>query len=227
MSEEFVFNPSNITKELVKIVLKLNDKYEKQLKGILNRFKAQVKYRLYLKEEYKEYYSFLKSYKLDKKGLKELFLEFEKLYDKLLFNNFALAYAYTLGKDIDSCVLTKEDERILLLQKDIKKFKKEFGHYALNAYELSSKRFSEYSDKELVKLQKLVKNIKIKDKIKLEKYLEQKNKKIIPILIALRELAKYNVLFVVNEIREELLKCQKQNNLRNIFNLGYDEIIGL
>jgi len=79
MTEEFVSNPSKITKKLVKIVLKLNDKYENELKGVLSRFKAQVKYRLYLKERYKEYYSFLKNYKLKKKGLKELFLEFEKL----------------------------------------------------------------------------------------------------------------------------------------------------
>jgi len=54
----------------------------------------------------------------------------------------------------------------------------------------------------------------------LEEYLEHKNKKIIPILIALRELAKYNVLFIVKDIREELLIMVKKKKIKNIFDRG-------
>jgi len=225
---EFVTNPSEITKKLVEIVLKLSDKYESELKkNVFKKFINQVKLRLYLKQGYLEYYSFLKKYKLKDLDLKELFDEFEKLYDKLIFNNFALAYAFVLEKDVKSPILTKEDEKILFLKKlydkkiTKKQFDKEFGHYALNAYELSSKRFEEYSDEELMKIARLTKNIKI-NKIKLEDYTD---KKVIPVLIALRELAKYNILFIVKEIRYKLLRIAKKNNIKNVFDESYSKII--
>jgi hypothetical protein len=223
MTEEFVQNPSKITKHLVNIVLKLNKKHETSLKGILNRFKTHIAYNLYLRGGYKEYYFFLKNYKVKSRTLKQLFQEFENQYNKLLFNNFALVYAYTKEKQIENPILTKEDEKILLLKTNLKKLKSKFGHYALNAYELKEKRFSEYSDKELKKLSNLVKNLEIKNKIPLESYLKKKDKKPIPILIALRELAKYNILKIVAEIREQLLKTNKAN----IFNKSYKEIISL
>lgn len=49
--------------------------------------------------------------------------------------------------------------------------------------------------------------------------MSQKNrqKDAIPILIALRELAKYDALFIIQEIRKELLKIQEEKHIKNIF----------
>ena len=95
----------------------------------------------------------------------------------------------------------------------------------MNAYELSSKRFEEYSDEELIKLSELVKTLNIGKKENLDNYLNKKDKEIIPILIALRELAKYNILFVVKTIRYELLELAKDKKIDNIFNKKLKDVI--
>jgi len=127
-----------------------------------------------------------------------------------------------------------EDKKIVFLKKLYKKeitfkqFNCKFGHYALNAYELSSKRFEEYTEKELLSIAELVSNIEIKDKMELEEqiHLKKNNKeKKISILIALRELAKYNVLFIIRNLRYRLLEIEKEHNIKDIFSKSYDEII--
>ena len=247
--DSFATNPSKITEHLVNIVLKLNEKHESDFKekNPLKKFANELKINLYLKEGYKDFYEFLKSYKIpynisaEKNSIKKLallFEEFEYIYDRIMLNNFALAYAYAKNKDknkqITNPVLTIEDKKNLMLKKLAKKqitpkqFKEQFGHYALNAYELSSKRFEEYSDKELLKIAKLAENLEIKkEKVELEECLKQnqKQKEIIPILIALRELAKYDTLFIVREIRRELLKIQKEKRIKNIFSYSFGNIV--
>ena len=231
---EFVSNPSKITSHLVELVAKLNEKHESLLKtkNILKKFKSGFTLRMYMEDGYKEYCSFLINYELPKSlKLEEWFAEFEKLYDKLILNNFVLAYAYTLNNDVSNPVLTMEDKKVLALKKlyDEKltkqQFDKEFGHYALNAYELSSKRFEEYSEKELMAIAKLAAGLEIKEKTPLEEYMATNPKNKIPILIALRELAKYKVLLVVKEIRYALLDMAKKEKIENIFDKTYEELV--
>ncbi|MEE9525352.1 MAG: hypothetical protein V3V78_01975 [Candidatus Woesearchaeota archaeon] len=235
---EFVSNPSNMTKHLVDIVLKLNTKYEEKfkVKGLFKKFSTDFKRDMYLKESYHDFYLFLKNYKLPdfNKGvekIKLLFKEFEKIYDKIIFNNFVLAYAYVKNKELVNPILTMEDKRILFLKKlannkiTIDEFNQMFGHYGLNAYELSSKRFEEYSSKELLSIAKLVSKFNFKKKIEIENYIKSKPKDKIPILIALRELGKYNSLLIIKEIRYELLKIAKEKGIKDIFSRSYAEII--
>lgn len=240
-TEELVSNPSNITQHIVEIVVGANTKYEDLLnkKVSFRRFALNVKLNMYLKNDFHEFYQFLCDYKAPefntfnkKERLQKLFNEFKFLYEKLIFNNIALAYHYALNKQLSSSVMTKEDEKILCLKKyfhheiTIEQFKEKFGHYALNAYELSSKRFEEYTAEELRPIAKLVSNFKIKEKTSLEKYISSPFEDVTPILIALRELAKYKILFLVKSIRYELLGIAKDNNIDNIFDKHFSQIIG-
>jgi len=231
-ASEFISNPSNMSKELVRIVLMLNKEYEEEFSGKgLKRFKADLKLNMYLKQGYKDLYKFLSSYKIKSMGLRSLFKEFEKLYSKLLLNNFALTHLYLRNKEIQSNIKTKEDEKLLLLKKfynkeiSKKQFDKEFGHYAINAYELRSKRFEEYTEEELRKIAKLVSKFDIKEKSSLEQSIDKKD--ISSILISLRELAKYKVLFIIRDIRKELLRIQEKKNIKDIFDMSYRDLYNL
>lgn len=239
--EEFVSKPSEITKHLIKIVVRLNSKYESLLKAksIIKKFKIDFKIKMYLKAGYMDFYSFLKEYKVPNynlhgvRKLELLFEEFERLYDKLFFNNLALAHTYVTTKEMSNVIFTMEDKKVLFFKKlshneiTMEQFIKEFGHYALNAYELSSRRFEEYSYQELVSIAQLVSNFKIREKIPLEEYMNSNSKKEIAVLIALRELAKYNILFLIRDIRYELLQLARDNGIQNIFNKSYEEITEL
>ena len=84
--EEFVSKPSEITKHLVRIVLRLNSKYESLLKArsIIKKFRITFKIKMYLKAGYLDFYSFLKEYKVPDckscgvRKLELLFKEFER-----------------------------------------------------------------------------------------------------------------------------------------------------
>ena len=180
--EELVSNPSKITNHLIEIVLSLNTRHEAILKtnNFIKKFKFDFKIAIYLKDNYHKYYLFLKEYQApscDLAGLKKfnsLFDEFERLYDKLIFNNFALMRACAAKKEISNKIFTMEDEKIFLLKKlfynevTVAQFIKRFGHCALNPYELSSKRFEEYGYQELLSIAKFTANFKIRQKIGLE-----------------------------------------------------------
>ncbi len=227
-----------MTKHLIKIVLKLNDKYESLLKAksIIKKFKITFKIKMYLNSGYFGFYLFLKDYKIPNynsggvRKLELLFKEFEKIYDKIIFNNLVLAHAYVTSKEISSIIFTMEDKKVLFLQKlyhneiTMEQFIKNFGHCALNAYELSSRRFEEYSYEELVSIARIASNFEIKEKIPLEDYMSSDSKREIPILIALRELAKYKIIFLVRDIRYGLLQFAQANGIQDMCSKSFEEI---
>ena len=230
---EFVQNPSNLSKHLVKIVLKLDKKYQDELKkrSFIKKLVNDVKLEYYCKQGHIEFYNFLKTYTVPKtKSINKLFSEFEKVYDKLIFHNHALGYFYVRNKPVSNPVITKEDEKNILLKKlfekkiTVKEFNKLFGHYALNPYELSSKRFEKYTLKEIMKLAKLASNYETNKTFKLNDYIVSNKKKVFPILVSLREYAKYNILFIIKELRYLLLDIEKEKQISNIFDLSYKEL---
>lgn len=240
-TEEIVSNPSVITQHMLGIVSRLNEKHEKKFhtKNFFSIFVYGVKLRLYLKEGFGDFYGFLQNYTpppyletmTGTRKIKALFGEFEKVYDKLIFNNIALGFAHIQGEELENSVMTLEDEKIACFKKlasgaiSDEDFKDKFGHYALNAYELSSKRFEEYTSSELRELASLSSNIEIKEKPLLEDYISEKTDKKTPVLLALRELAKYKVLFIVRDIRYELLKLAELHNVGDIFGMTFEEIL--
>lgn len=242
-TEEIVTNPSVITQHLVGIVARLNEAQESRFntKNFFSLFAYGVKIRLYLKEGFRDFYEFLLGYTpppfpdtvRGAQKIRALFEEFEKVYDKLIFNNIALGFAHIHGEEPENSIMTLEDEKIAYFKKlasgavTDEEFKKKFGHYALNAYELSSKRFEEYTSSELLELAHLSSNMDIKEKPLLEDCISEKTEKKIPALLALRELAKYKVLFIVRDIRHELLKLAELHCIQNIFGMNLEEILAL
>jgi len=205
---EFLANPSEASKPLVNIVRKLNEQHQARLKtkNPFKKIKAAFTLSLYTKDSYKDFLTFLQEYTLPKYATEEeWYVEFEKVYDKLMLNNFALAYAFQQEKDVSNPILTKEDEKMNALRKFYNKemtrqeFNEQWGHYALNAYEIESKRFEEYTEHELMKIAKLATRVSVKKKISYEEYTEKRK---VPVLLYLRELAKYKILLIIKELRK-------------------------
>ena len=242
LTAELAIDPTRVSEHIVDLVLQLNNKYEATCtsKNVLKKIKFAFNIKMYLKNGYLDYYNYLKSSMppmLKSQNsiprLTLLFEEFEKIYLRLIFNNFALVHAYASNKVISHFIFTMEDKKIVFFKKlyhgQISRdtFNKKFGHYALNAYELSSQRFEEYSDSDLLKIARFVSNFVVNKKTGLKEYISNGVKQITPVLIALRELAKYNSLFIIRDIRYELLRIAQEKRIENIFDMPYDEIIKL
>ena len=237
---ELVINPTKLTQSIiVDDVLALYKKHENNflLKSFFARFRRDIVIKLYLKSDYMDYYNYLKNYTSLNRGdktLKDLKLEFNNFYNKLIFNNFALVYASLKEEgDIINPILTKEDEKNIALKKVYEAkisradFNKDFGHLALNAYELQEKRFFEYSDEMFKKIVHLAAKNKINKNITLDQYINKPNKEIIPILICLRELAKYHSLRIVANIRFEVLKLAEEKKIEDVFYFSLEELRGV
>lgn len=232
-TNEFISNPSKASESLVNNVVELNKKYEKLFtsKNIFIQLNREMKIVLYLKADYLKVIEQLSKYKVPatksknfRRNVKELLTEFEFIYDKLIYNNFILAKEYLKFKDFGVKVQTKEDERMNFLKKFAKKqiskkeFDNKFGHYGINAYELSEKRFNEYTEIELRKIASLSVNLKEIEKIHSQEFISSNEENRIPILIYIRELAKYKALLIVAEIRVKLIENAKENNIKDVFN---------
>lgn len=217
-TSEFIVNPSPASLTLVNIVKKHTWFYNSRFssKKLIVKFAREVKLRVYIEEDYKQYYLFLKNYRLpkysDKTAISALVHEFDQFYKKLMYNNIAIAYLHKKTKTIVSKVQTQEDIKNQMLQGlfnktvGLKKFHKHFGHYGLNAYELTSKRFHEYSKSELLKLARKISDLKIHKKMPLEAAMKSKKVDKISILIALRELAKNRCLLIIAALRAYIEK---------------------
>jgi hypothetical protein len=239
---EFIDSPSAISQHLVEIVVRLNEKYQNQFAStnFLQKIQTNFTADMYTKDGWKSFYLMLKDYQLppmdslsDKDKLKLLFKEFETLYDKLLLNNFVLAFLYTNKKvqDFQNPILTEEDRKIMLLQQlargkcTVATFKTEFGQYSLNPFELSAERFAEYPDEKLLKIASFTANMTLKEKITIEEYIAKKTVEVTPLLLALRELAKYKSLLIIAELRNTLLHMAKEKHIEDVFGMKYKEVV--
>jgi len=240
--EDFINKPSKISEHLVRIILKTKKKYDLLLKprNFVKRLVNIVKIRLWYLDKYLDIYNFLKTYKPYKiksnkyfENIKNLFFEFDKIYDLISLNNLLLTYAFIVEKNKSAFILDKEDKKLLCFKKlydnkiSEQEFKNKYGHYALNPFELSSRRFSEYSKNELINLAKYTKNFKIFKKIELKEYIQKKKKDLFPIYFAMREELKYYALLNVSNLRFELLKLSKEKKIDNIFQISYKNLIEL
>ena len=237
-TSEFIQNPTKLSYELVKIVLSIDKKHKTLLKprSIFNKFLNDFKIEFYTKQGYKDYLVDIKNYKLkvpetfsSLEKLNFLLNEFKKLYSKLMYNNLVLAYYYTRHITEKNVLVSKEDEKILALKKFYleeitrKEFNVEFGHYAINPYELSGKRFNEYTDSELKILGELAKEFSMDNKL-IYNPNKSYNKNKLSLLIYLREYSKYQVLFIVEQIRLQVLYLEKKLRVKSIFGCSYEQI---
>ena len=240
--EDFINNPTKISEHLVEIVLEIKKKYDLLLKSsnFISNFINTVKIRLWYLNKYLDIYNFLKTYKpyqmkKDKpfKNIKGLFDEFNIIYDVVSLNNLLLTYAFLVEKNKSTFIIDKEDKKLLCFKRfyndeiSEEEFKKKYGHYGLNPFELSSRRFSEYSKNELMNLAKYAKNFRTPKKIQLREYIQKKPKNLFPVYFAMREELKYRALFNISNLRFELLKLSKEEKIDNIFQINYKDLIKL
>jgi len=261
--EDFIENPTEISKHLIEIIIRVKKKYDTLLtsKNPIKKIINNVRIRLWYLNKYIDIYNFIhgyKHYQIKKnkplKNIENLFKEFEKIYNTISLNNLLLMYAFLTQGDrsgsiigsegeMKACfhfnranqfqaplIINKEDEKLLCFKKlydgeiSCEEFKRKYGHYGLNAFELSSRRFNEYSQFELMNLAKYLKDFRPTKNIKLDKYIKTKHKNLFAVYSALREELRYCALFIINDLRFELLKLAKKKKIKNIFNLNWYEI---
>ena len=237
---EIVTNPSRSSEEIITIIARLAKKHEASIRAgnAFRRLGAAFRLQMYIRDGFRDFYTFLRGYS-DPAGvsslsgmakIRALCAEFERIYDRIILNNFAIAFALVHGGKIESTVETAEDRKVLLLKGivsgnvSISDFKKEFGHYGLNVYELSERRFEEYDDPDIRKIALLAANVPIKNKPTLDESIVMKKIESLSVLVALREFARYQVLFVVRDIRYELLRMSTKLGDNNIFSRSFQEI---
>lgn len=240
---DLIINPSPASEKIIEIVCDLADKHRKQIasRNILTREFYRLKLEVYLKEGHKDYYNRLTRFdhkfspppmsKNPRERIESLYKAFETEYGRVIFNNIALTHYYLKHGVVASNVKTSEDDKIHYLKKFHEKnisrvqFNDKYGHYALNAFELSSKRFEEYSDEELSHIAILVYQFPERDKASLDEAINSANPDIPSILVSLRELGKYNSLFPLKWIRYELLGLQRAGKIEDIFNHTYAQVM--
>lgn len=232
-TEELVRYPSRATSGLLEIITDLAAAFDSRLgsKNPFVRFAAIYEIRMYAVDGYKAFYDLLKNYRIpsDPAGGRDritmLIAEFKRLYSGLIINNLALGSLCLRdgGRVPVSPVMTVEDEKIASLKKLSRgemapdAFRGRFGHYALDAYELSSRRFEEYSDEELAALARLASNIDVKEKISIDAFITADSKETTGAIIAIREFAKHKILYIVRDIRKELLLIADKDSISDIF----------
>jgi hypothetical protein len=228
--EDFIKNPTNMTNFVLTLAKKSQDSYNHLL--YTKKFKDKIKLRLLYLNKYPEIYAFINNFK--KKDLsneiENLFNELMKIFNYIALNNILLNYSFLINKDKRNPILTKEDEKLLSLRKlyneeiSLKEFNSMFGHYALNPFELSSRRFSEYSNEEMKKIGKFLNGFEVNKKYSLKDYLKRRKRNLFAIYSTLREELKYCALLIISNIRFKLIKIQKYNKIKNIFEMDYNDI---
>jgi len=229
-------HPSRLSEHLAGMVDKHKTKYRKKYcSGFIRKFIGQAKLQLLYLDGYQKIIEFIKSYKV-KGSIKALFKQFDGIADRLALCELLLAHAFVAEKHsvekVVIPVITKEDMKQKALADlysgkiSVRRFKSDFGQYAKHPFELSSRRFHEYSKSELIGLAEKSDCRILDNKMSLDKYIKGK-KPLFPIYAALREELRYLALLAVSELRSQLLELQKQKDIDNIFDMGYDEIISM
>jgi hypothetical protein len=233
--EDMCVNPTNLSRKILEIAETSLKKYEPLFNS--KSIVSNVKLRLLYMTKSSEIFSFVDTYNyqnIKKKDILGLFEELSSLFDIISLNNILFSYSYLVEKNKDNQVITKEDMKLDYFRKlschdiTVSEFKKEFGHYGLNPYELSSRRFFEYTPDELMKLSKLAKTYRLLKSISLKEYMSGSKKSLYVIYAALRAELKNISMYVISELRYKLLEFKKSNLQKSkdqeLFGLEYDEL---
>ena len=250
MSEKLISNPSKLSEKLNKIVLKHNTFYQKKLKSKNPFYRLQilVKISLYQKLNHPQFFYELRKieYEIDnfsqlkkgffKENIQFLLDRFSLIQKKLIFHNLSLVFFYKLHPRIINSnsvkgIFTIEQEKNLYLQKfaenkiNKETFDQKFGHYAINAYELESKRFNEYSVSELKRIASLLTNLKIRSNNSSSKIYENPifSKEVYSNYLVIREYAKYVSLKIIALLRKIILEQSKNKSFSDPFGKNWSD----
>jgi hypothetical protein len=230
--EEEPENPTSLTEHFLNIMKNVIVAYKEQFsQKDFKKFIFLVKLRVKYLQKYQEIFEISQKTSLAS-GIKELEQQFVELSKNVALNNVILTYAHQVEKETFSDIITVEDRKhqafAYLASKKIslEHFKHQFGHHALNPFELSEKRFSEYSQKELLKIASFMDGFVLEKKTPLREAIEHPNQ-LFPVYAALREELRDKLLLILAEIRKECLSLQKKHSIEDIFSKSYDEVLHL
>ncbi len=233
--EDFIKDPSPLSLSVVKLAVSQKQKYDSLFssRGFFN----QVKLRLRYQEEYLRIHTFIREYEralpAERDTIQRIDRAWERLavlFDFIALNNSFLVYAFFAEKHKTNPIITKEDEKLLAFKRLVhgeiprQSFNETFGHYALNAYELSARRFSEYPEQELLEIAKFLSDFKTQKTTSLDDFIASKNKNLFVVYSSLREELKYLSLLVIRDLRFSFLELAAEKNIQNIFEMSYDDI---
>lgn len=251
MTEKLIVNPSQLSKKLNHLIGEHNQSYQQQLKSKnpFRRLSILVKISCYQKLKHPQFFKELVKFekKIDNFSTKDkdnfqkktqFLLEiFSQIQKKLIFHNLSLVFFYKLHPLIIknqkfTGIFTIEQEKNLYLQKfsqgKIKRraFDQKFGHYALNAYELATRRFSEYPNTELKTLGQLLTGLKIKTQNSSLQIFENPffKKEIYHNHLIIREYAKFVSLKIIAILRKLILQQAKMKRIKEPFNKNWTEL---
>lgn len=239
MDEKLVHNPTPFSSVFNAIAENASESFERSISGsFFARVKLEARIRAYLMNGYKETHEYFRRTDLPKKtgdtkrDLIALMEAFEDTYPRIIFNNLVLAH-HVKGSAFTVDLKTEEDEKNALLAKvaqnasECSTFEQEYGHYALNSYEVAERRFSEYSCEELQNLGKHIAGIPLQKKPSLAAYVQDHASGAnASLLIGIRELGKFQALKIVAEIRYILLEIESTYELeRPVFDYTYNELL--
>lgn len=172
-------------------------------------------------------------------NLEKSFLEVQNL---LIDNNLSLSIFYLRNKTkiesnfIHAPFTFEEQSKLFLkmIQSDssyIEKFKKQFGYYSMNNYELASRRFSEYSKTEILKLSKLTANLPMRIKKTDLDVLEQfvynpvSDKEIYGNILVIRDMAKDISIRIIALLRRRVLEIANLHRIAEPFQCRWEELL--
>ena len=233
---EFNPEPSKLSDRLIELVLTRNAELARKFSRSdwWSRLRLQFEVENYLQNGWQDTYWKLQGVHVGQ-DLNNLLRDFEDLYGLVMYNNFVLARLYaesSNNKNRHLNVITKEEERLQLLRQlanDDSKYDtyiKQFGHYAFEPFELSDRRFSEFSRTELKKLAVLAADLKpTSGKVSLESALQKTSRADVDTLIALREFGKYQCLKLVAGMRTLILAESAKHKITAPFDLSWSEMM--
>jgi len=221
--DDMANKPSNLSIELADMLVAVKEKNRPSMFKFLGNLKAQRKY----DKEHIRIKEFVKTFE-PRDSISELKEQFQEIASFIADCDLVIAYAHAIVDDRELKIMSKEDQRKLYLHKLYHKeisyddFRNKFGHYAEKPFEIADRRYSEYDDKELLKIAEKIGSEC--DKVILEDYDDDN---LYPVYIALREELRYCALLVVAGLRKQILKISEGQDTDNFFDKSFDDLVKL
>jgi len=209
--EEFVFNSTRLTQSILNMTLFSQLKKTEQeysTKSFIKSFFAIIKITNLYYYKYFDLHDYLEKAKRKIRScndLDSLLEKIQEIFEKILLNNIMINYGLLKEKKIKVILQSNADKmkndffKLSLDKNYVSIFKLKYGHYSTNEYELSSPRYAEYTDKDLVALANILcKKQKLlnEHKVTYKKFIRNKTKELLPIYIYMREeLKSLNLLY--------------------------------
>lgn len=198
-TKDMIDPPSRLTLHIAEMLT--NKKLSLQ-PGFLQRFYWTGKLRNDSSLKYKEFYAYVKGFKMPD----DLVAEIEKIMGMIAESELYMAFLHKPG-ETKLTVLTREDEKVALLENvrlgksDAARFRKQFGHWSEKPFEIRERPYRDYSDQEIFELSK---GLRAQERTTLPNEMKKKNPDLFSVYAALREDLKDCAIKIIDDMRQRL-----------------------